>query len=223
MKKYLLPLLAALSVTPAASAQWADTLQSIAIAPSNDHVYYWYSHDGGRVASGLTNDPFRYRGPQAFQHLPDWGLMATGINSQDRVYYWWLSNATGQMMVTVGTSQNPIAHQTTIGVPIPPGYILQDVGIASDDRVYYYWRNRQSHRIMNSIGTSTNPVAHHNLRPVEGAIFMQTYDLRHVDIASDDHVYYWWENMNDNRLYVTAGTSTNPFAYRDVYPANQPN
>jgi len=222
MRRALLPLLAIPAMALGAAEAGARNLMAVAIAKSDDHVYYWYSDNGGEVSAGLTNDPFRYRGLQPFQTpVGGWNVVAVAINSEDRVYYW-LQNGT-TINVSIGTSQDPFAYGGSGNFAEPPGeYILQEAGISTADRVYYYWRHRESHTIYNSVGTSTNPVAYENFRPLQGAIFMQSYDLRHVDIASDDHVYYFWERLSDGELVVTAGTSLDPFAYRDVYSANQP-
>lgn len=220
-KSYALPLLACAMIGAATVAADARDLLGVAIA-GDDRVYYWYGDNGGEVSIGVTDDPFRHQAPQPFEMINSgWVLAAVAINSEDRVYYWWQDNDDPVMLVTVGTSRDPNAYTASNAFEeVSNIYILLEVGIASDDRVYYYWRNTENGRIYNSVGTSVRPLSYRAMTPVEGAIFMQTHLLLHVDIASDDHVYYYWRT--DGELVVTSGTSLDPFAYRDVYPANQP-
>ena len=222
MQRTVKVLSAALATTILAGTASAADLLDVAVAGSNDHVYYWYSD--GQVTSGTTRNPSRYRTAYSANGLVGMSLMAVGIaGSNDHVYYWWRA-PDGSMSVTSGTTDNPMRY---VEEPYDffglGGQTLIAAGIAgSNDHVYYWWSDNQTGQITVSSGTSAAPQAYLNRRSFHGAPMAQFNELIAAGIAgSNDHVYYWWRNRATGEITVTSGTSTNPLAYiSEPYDAN---
>jgi hypothetical protein len=212
--KFAAAAVAAATISAAAGAE-AKTLIGVGIAGSNDHVYYWYADNGGEVSAGTSGNPTAYRNYYAGDRSVTFGqLSGVDITRGDRVYYWW-KQGNGSIVVTSGTTTQVDAHSVNNNFSEVPGYTLFTVGIAkSNDHVYYYWKNNATGMVWVSSGTSVNPTAYRQLTPLQAATTLISYDLMEVSIAGDDHVYFWWKNKASGAITVTAGTSTEPFAYR---------
>jgi hypothetical protein len=217
MGTILSALLAATVLSAAASA--ADLIDA-GIAGSDDHVYYFF--EDGSVTSGTTSNPTRYRTAYDANALSSMTLVTVGIASDDHVYYWW-REPDGSMFVTSGTTDNPMRYRGPYDFFELGGQTLLAAGITgSDDHVYYWWADNETGDITVSAGTSDTPQAYRNRRLFNGGLMEQFNDLIAVGIAgSNDHVYYWWEDLDTGEVTVTSGTSTDPFAYIAVpYDAN---
>jgi hypothetical protein len=200
------------AATLLAAGAEATTLEGVGIAGSDDRVYYWYSD--GKVSSGDTGHPTRYRSLRDVEPT-QWGkLLAVDISRDDRVYYWW-ELQDDIYIVTSGSSERPATRHTDWNFFEKPGYTLIAAGIAkSNDHVYYYWKSKTTGAVVVTSGTSIYPTAYRQAAPLEAATTLMSYDLLEVSIAGDDHVYYWWKNKATGVITVTAGTSTDPFRYR---------
>jgi len=217
----------------------AQKLVAVGIA-GNDHVYYWSKErdaDGNvefTVHSATTDNRKIYFPRKAFfdslnELIRDDKLIAAAIaGSNDHVYYWWkgktLDGKKNVFKVTSGTSQDPTKY-----TKFPKTFHkfgkkrLLAAAINKNDRVYYWWMDKDGN-IYNSVGTSDKATEHIIPRNVEvGFLTRDAYNLVAAGIAkSDDHVYYFWKKKEDGKIYVSSGTSTEPFKYREFYSANLP-
>ncbi len=175
----------------------------------------WYNSDYGAhdVASIMhySSGAFSSNGSPTMLRRPPPGLELTdgegaavidmAIASDDHVYTWW-SDGT----VTAGTSSELEYHRSRYPFTLPGDRTVQDLvglGISTDDHVYAFYRDGKV-----SVGTSDDLAAFHApytytlpFKPGTGVRY-QPDDIKSIGIASDDHVYVWFEDGK-----VAAGTS----------------
>jgi hypothetical protein len=197
----------------------AKDLVATGIGGSDDHVYFWYVNNSGvvtEVSAGTTDRPWDYRSFYPFPQTTYGKLVAVDIAPDDRVFYWWEQPNTGIIILTVGTSNDPDRHEVDYNFVEDGDRKLIGAGIAkSSGTVYYYWKHKTTGTVTVTRGSRTVQVSSH--QSVNAATTFMSHDLLDVAIAGDDHVYYWWRRKSDGRVTVTAGTSVDPFAYRQEY------
>jgi hypothetical protein len=131
---------------------------AVAIAASNNHVYYWYNT--GEVSSGDTEYMVRHRNFYFSNQSPEKQLIAAAIASNDRVYYWYSDDTASS-----GTTDNPTRYRKyypvdirkNISITDTPNLVLPEaIAIAKgDDRVHYFYENGTY-----DIGTTDDADAH---------------------------------------------------------------
>ncbi|SIN64867.1 Murein DD-endopeptidase MepM and murein hydrolase activator NlpD, contain LysM domain [Parasphingorhabdus marina DSM 22363] len=121
--------------------------------------------------------------------------------SSDRVYYWYHDGT-----LSIGTSTNPAAYESSRPSGQPKGKFLAAAAIAgSNDHVYYWYEDGTV-----SQGTSTNPTRYGGYQPYS---LPSSKKLAGVAIAkSDDKTYYWYTDGTRS-----VGSTTDPLRHSNGY------
>jgi hypothetical protein len=188
----------------------APNLIGIAIAHSNDHVYYFYrdvsdpTDTHGFVSSGTSTDSTAYTPLARFSVPSDLrvsNIADIAINSDDHVYTWFKN---GAKLVGTSTdldhyergsytSANGISRDAIIGI-----------GIADDDDVYTWYSNGKVSRGNSSDLDKYEGAYSYALPPGRTAA-----DVIAIDIApSNDHVFSWFADGRSTAGKVTIGNSS---------------
>lgn len=185
-------------------SQHQSVLIDVGIAGDN-HVYYWFDYSTertiGKVCSGTTDNPEKYRTLRPFEFSPNKkiiGIAIAGFN--DRVYYWYDDGT-----VSAGTSTNPTRYRNYYASNLRKTLIGVAIAMGQNGHVYYWYSDGTV-----SSGTTGNPTKYRNY-------YASNLDksLIGVGIAADDHTYYWYRDGT-----VSAGTTNNPTRYRNYYQSN---
>jgi len=176
-----------------------NSIVSMAIAGSNDHVYCWIDDLDGKlkVCSGWSENLSSNARPNECDLPPGKkpsDIISIAIAGNDRVYIWYKDGT-----VSSGTSKNLSHYQPPTPCNIPNGRSVRQLrAIAirkSDDHIFYLYNNGTY-----SSGTSTDWDAYETNKRYNLPKEKTPYDIIDLDFTgSDNRLYVWYHGSGIGR------------------------